>query len=225
VIYLAFFIFKGNCVHVFDIICAGAALIFVCMGIYRGFVEEVIRLIAVVVAFFTGLSLYRPVAEYIKFLHLSPTLLSTIAFLTVFLACLIAIVLLGILIKKVVHLTVLGWVDRICGGVLGFVMIFFITLIFVITISSLPFEGLKNWFKPAKSYSFFVAISPRLRAEGLVPKTGPVQNILKANPIPAITDAVKNAVSSYDSLSQKSRLVPSNKPVATPKPSRSSGAK
>jgi membrane protein required for colicin V production len=212
-------------VHVFDIICAGLGCIFILMGMYRGFVEEVIRLIAVVAAFFAGLALYRPVAGYIKFLHLSESLLSVIAFLAVFLACVVAILLLGMLIKKVIHLTVLGWVDRLCGGVLGFVKVFFLAWIIVITISSLPFNGIKNWFKPAKSYSFFVALSPRLRAEGLMPKTGPVQNILKANPLPAIKGALEKAAAVTDSASaQINRGAAKARPGAA-KPSTSSGAK
>jgi len=81
-----FFIYKGEPMHVFDIICAGLAFVFILMGIYRGFVEEVIRLVAVVAAFFAGISLYRTVAGYIKFLHLSGSLLSVIAFLAIFLA-------------------------------------------------------------------------------------------------------------------------------------------
>jgi membrane protein required for colicin V production len=211
--------------HVFDIICAGLAFVFILMGIYRGFVEEVIRLVAVVAAFFAGISLYRTVAGYIKFLHLSGSLLSVIAFLAIFLASVLAIVVLGMLIKKVVHLTVLGWMDRLCGGVLGFVKIFFLTWIIVMTISSLPFDGIKKWFKPSKSYSFFNEISPRLRAEGLIPSTGPVQNILKANPLPAIKDALQNVTAATDSVSVKmSRDKEKPRPAAA-KPSTSMGVK
>jgi hypothetical protein len=138
-------------------------------------------------------------------------MLSVIAFLAVFLVCVLAIILLGILVKKIVHLTVLGSVDRVCGGIVGIIKGFFLIWIVVITISSLPFEKIKNWFRPSKSYSFFVAISPRLRAEGLIPRTGPVQNILNANPIPAITGALKTITSTADSVLSKSNQVPSGK--------------
>lgn len=188
--------------HLFDIICACIALIFIILGIKRGFVEEVIRVVAVVGAFFSALSLYRRGENYVRFLHVSDTILSILSFLVIFLACLLAIALLGILIKKIVHLTVLGWVDRLCGGILGFVKVFFIVWIVVITVSSLPFDHVKNWFKPSKSYSFFVTISPALRAQGLVPACGPVQNILKANPIPAITKAIQTAADNLDSTSR-----------------------
>jgi hypothetical protein len=47
-----------------------------------------------------------------------------------------------------------------------------------------------------------VAISPVLRTHGLVPASGPVQNILKANPIPAITKAIETAAGVADSTSR-----------------------
>jgi|WetSurMetagenome_2_1015567.scaffolds.fasta_scaffold00025_29 uncharacterized membrane protein required for colicin V production len=185
--------------HLFDIVCACIALIFIALGIKRGLVEEVVRVAAVVGAFFAALSLYRQGAAYIKFLRLSDTVLSVVSFLVIFLLCLLAIALLGIVIKKIVHLTVMGWADRLCGGLLGFVKVFFVAWIAVIAVSSLPFDGVKNWFKPSKCYSFFVSISPVLRARGLLPASGPVQNILKANPVPAITKALEKAAAGADS--------------------------
>jgi uncharacterized membrane protein required for colicin V production len=103
------------------------------------------------------------------------------------------------LIKKIVHLTVLGWIDRLCGGVLGFVKVFFIVWIVVITATSLPASRVRAWFEPSKCYSFFTAISPVLRFRGLVPASGPVQNLLKANPIPAIGRAIEQAAHAVDS--------------------------
>ncbi len=187
----------------FDIVCGCVALIFVVLGIKRGFVEEVLRVAAVVGGFFLSLSLYRRGAGYIRFLHVSDTVLSIVAFVAIFLACLLAIALVGILIKKIIHLTVLGWIDRLCGGILGLIKVFFLVWIAVITVSSLPITRVRNWFKPSKTYSFFVAISPELRAYGFVPSSGPVQNILKANPLPAITKAIETAAGQGDSALTK----------------------
>ncbi len=208
--------------HLFDIVCGCAAILFVVLGIKRGFVEEVVRVVAVVGAFFAGLSLYRRGAGYLGFLHLNGAAVSVIAFLVIFLASVLAIALAGIVIKKIVHLTVLGWIDRVCGGALGFVKVFFIVWIVVMTVASLPFDGIKAWFRPSRFYSFFMVISPVLRARGLVPATGPVQDILKANPIPAITKALKNAASAGDSAIRKQQGAPVKK---SSKPATSSSAK
>ncbi len=209
--------------HLFDIVCGCVALIFIILGVKRGLVEEVVRVAAVVGGFFAALSLYRQGAVYLRFLRLSDTVLSIIAFLLIFLVCLLAITLLGMVIKKIVHLTVLGWADRLCGGLLGFVKVFFIVWIVVIAIASLPLDRVRNWFKPSKSYAFFVAISPVLRARGLIPAHGPVQNILKANPVPAITKALEKAAASADSALRKQEHSASVK--NPPKPAAHAGAR
>jgi uncharacterized membrane protein required for colicin V production len=190
--------------HVFDIIAAAVAFLFVLIGLYRGFVEEAIRLIGIVGAFFTGLALYRTIAVHLTFLRLSGAVLSVVSFLLIFCSALLVIILLGMLLKKVIHLTVLGWVDRLCGGVLGFLKVFFLVWIAVIAVASLPFGKIRHWFEPSKTYSFFMEISPTLKIHGMTPTAGPVQNILKANPLPAIVNAYKAIDSSArkaDSLS------------------------
>jgi membrane protein required for colicin V production len=192
--------------HPFDIIAAAVAIIFVIMGLYRGFVEEALRLIGIVAAFFTGLALYRQLAVHLTFLKLSGAIVSIISFILIFLATLLALILLGMLAKKIIHLTVLGWVDRLCGGVLGFLKIFFIAWMIVIVVASLPFAKIKHWLAPSRAYAFFIAISPTLKLHGMSPSAGPVQNILKANPLPAIVKAYKTVDTSAhkaDSLSGK----------------------
>jgi membrane protein required for colicin V production len=192
--------------HPFDIIAAAVAIIFVIMGLYRGFVEEALRLIGIVAAFFTGLALYRQLAVHLTFLKLSGAIVSIISFILIFLVTLLALILLGMVAKKIIHLTVLGWVDRLCGGVLGFLKIFFIAWMVVIVVASLPFAKIKHWLTPSRSYAFFIAISPTLKLHGMSPSAGPVQNILKANPLPAIVKAYKTVDTSAhkaDSLAGK----------------------
>jgi membrane protein required for colicin V production len=203
-------------VHIFDIVCGCVALIFIILGIKRGLVEEVGRVAAVVGGFFAALSLYRQGATYLRFLRFSDTALSIIAFLIIFLVCLFAIALIGVVVKKIVHFSMLGWADRLCGGLLGFVKVFFIVWIVVIAVASLPFDRVRNWFKPSISYSFFVAISPVLRARGLMPAHGPVQDILKANPVPAITRAIEAAAAGADSALRKQEHNASVKPTSKP---------
>jgi membrane protein required for colicin V production len=197
--------------HPVDIIAVALALLFIILGIYRGFVEEAVRLIGIVAAFFAGLALYRPLAVRLTFLKLSGAVLSVVSFLLIFLVALLVIILLGMLVRKIIHLTVLGSVDRICGGLLGFLKVFFLVWIVVMTVASLPFVTIKHWFGQSKTYAFFIAISPTLKIHGLDPATGPVQNILKANPLPAIVHAYK----AIDSLSLKRDSLSTGKKVKT----------
>lgn len=177
--------------HIFDIIASIVALILIIFGIKRGFVEEIIRLVGIVLSFFISMAFYRQLAIHITFIKLAPSFITIISFVTILLASIVVILLLGLLVKKIIHLTVLGWVDRLCGGILGFLKAFFLIWIASIIIISLPFAPIRAWAKPSISYKFFSAISPQLKTHGLLPETGPVQNILRANPLPSIIQAYK----------------------------------
>jgi len=180
--------------HIVDIIASALALFLIILGLKRGFVEETIRLGGIVIAFFAGLGFYKQLAIHLTFLKLSGSIVSVISFLLIFLVSLLLIILLGMLIRKIIHLTVLGWIDRICGGIVGFFKAFFLVWIVVITLSSLPIEKVKSWASPSVTYSFFMAISPTLKIHGLTPSVGPVQNILKANPLPSLMDAYNKSI-------------------------------
>jgi membrane protein required for colicin V production len=189
--------------HIFDIIASILALILIILGIKRGFVEEIIRLVGIVLSFFISMAFYRQLATHITFIKLAPSVITIISFIAILLASLVIIFLFGLLIKKIIHLTVLGWVDRLCGGVLGFLKAFFLIWIATIIIISLPIAPVRTWAKPAISYTFFSAISPQLKTHGLLPESGPVQNILRANPVPSLIQAYKKIEPAVNNPSEK----------------------
>jgi membrane protein required for colicin V production len=166
--------------HIFDIICFSIALIFIFIGIYRGFVEEAMRLIAVLVAFFAGLYFYRFIVNYIKFIPLSPSFLAVIAFILIFVISILIVILLGKALKKIIHLTVLGFIDRICGGIIGFVKAFFFVIIFVMIIASMPFPPIKNWFLQSKTYSLMINFTPQIYPEKIISKSSSIQTIFNS---------------------------------------------
>jgi membrane protein required for colicin V production len=164
----------------FDIIFGIFALVLVILGIRRGFVEEIMRLIAVVAGFIGALVFYRQFIPKIAFLKLPPEFAAVASFIIIFLGAAIAIVLLGKIIKKIIRMTMLGWADRLSGACFGLLKAFFIGWIFVIAVSSLPFPGFAQTLKKSRTYSFFAAISPVLKAQVL--QRGKLR--LKKNPAP-----------------------------------------
>lgn len=166
----------------FDIIFGIFSLVLVIWGIRRGFIEEIMRLIAVVAGFIGALVFYRQFIPKITFLKLPPEVAAVASFLIIFLGAVVAIVLLGKLIKKVIRLTMLGWVDRLCGACFGLLKAFFIGWIFVIAIASLPFPGFAGALKKSRTYSFFAAISPVLKAQA------PLNKIHGRDTLPGLGD-------------------------------------
>ena len=174
--------------HAFDIIFGGLALVLVFLGLRRGFIDEVMRLTAIVIGFIGALALYRQVAPKLSFLSLSPPIVTVVSFLLVFFCLAFGIVCVGKLLKKMVRLTMMGWLDHLCGACIGAIKAFFLGWIFVITVSSIPLPVVHYFFKDSRAYAFFVAISPALKAKVIERVQQPKSALLH---LPALNDLWK----------------------------------
>ena len=166
--------------HAFDIIFGTIVLVLVFLGIRRGFVEEVMRLAAIVIGFVGALALYRQIIPKLSFLSLPAHFTTIISFLIIFFCIAFGIVCLGKFLKKMVKLSMMGWLDRLCGSCLGGMKAFFIGWIFVIIVSSIPIPVIHYFFKDSRAYAFFVAISPALKSQVLT-RTGSSKKALSAS--------------------------------------------
>jgi uncharacterized membrane protein required for colicin V production len=157
--------------HVFDICFGVVTLVLIFLGLRRGFIDEVMRLTAIVVGFIGALALYRQLVPKLSFLSHSPHIVIVVSFLVIFFCIALGVVCIGTLLKKMVRLTMMGWLDHLCGACIGAVKAFFLGWIFVITVSSIPVAVVHYFFKDSPTYAFFVAISPALKAQvvGRVP--------------------------------------------------------
>jgi membrane protein required for colicin V production len=151
--------------HAFDIVFGSIVLVLVFLGIRRGFVEEVMRLTAIVIGFIGAFTFYRHLIPKLSFLSHSPHIIAVVSFLIVFFCIAFGIVCIGKIIKKMIKLTMMGWLDRLCGAGIGVIKAFFLGWIFVITVSSIPVAAIPSFFKDSRAYSFFVAISPALKTK------------------------------------------------------------
>lgn len=157
--------------HSFDALFGLITLVLVVLGLYRGFIDEVMRLVAVVAGFICGIFFYRHLASRLSFLSLSPRVACIVSFLVIFIACIVAIVLFGKILKKIINITMLGWLDRLCGACVGAIKAFFFGWVFVIAVSALPFSSVTDLFRGSRAFSFFIAISPVLKTHLLPSKT------------------------------------------------------
>ncbi len=168
--------------HIFDIVFGAAAVILVFLGIRRGFIDEVMRLTAIVIGFIGALALYRTIVPKLSFLSLSPAIATVVSFVLVFFCIALGIVCVGKLLKKMVRLTMMGWLDRLCGACIGGIKAFFLGWIFVITVSSIPVAVVHLFFKNSHAYAFFVAISPALKAK-VIERVPPPKSALSRFPL------------------------------------------
>jgi membrane protein required for colicin V production len=140
--------------HSFDIIVIIFTSLFIAFGIKRGFIEEVFHLIAMVGGFIGAYLTYPAIFDFIIFIKISDQAKTIISFILAYIVIAASIIIIGWVLKKIVHFVLLGWLDRILGGIIGFTKAAIIIWIFTLSICLLPPSKLKNAFLSSETYKF-----------------------------------------------------------------------
>jgi membrane protein required for colicin V production len=116
-------------------------------GIFRGLVKEVSSIIGVLGGFYAAFTYYTMLAKLLSGLIRETAYLNILSFLIIFCSVLIVVGILGIIIKYLLNIAFLGWVDRIGGIGFGLVKGILIASILFITFTAFLPKGsafLKN---------------------------------------------------------------------------------
>ena len=125
-----------NPFDVFTIIVVSYSII---RGLFRGLVKEVSSIIGVLGGFYAAYSYYPLVARLIDGLVKDNSYLNILSFLVIFCAILIIISIIGIVVKYLLNVAYLGWIDRLCGVFFGLIKgILIVTVLFIILTTFLP---------------------------------------------------------------------------------------
>jgi membrane protein required for colicin V production len=125
-----------NPFDIFIIIITGYSLI---RGLFRGLIKEVSSIIGVLGGFYAAYSYYPMVAKLLAGLIVNSSYLNILSFLIIFCTVLIIISILGIVIKYLLNVAFLGWIDRACGLAFGLIKgILIVTVLFIILTTFLP---------------------------------------------------------------------------------------
>ena len=112
-------------------------------GLWRGAIREVSSLVALVAGFVLAGRFSTEAADLVQKGVNNPQIAAGLGYLGLFFAVYICVVLLGLLVHKVLHAVLLGWVDRLGGGCLGLAKGLLISclLLFVLTLVVSPRSG------------------------------------------------------------------------------------
>ena len=88
-------------------------------GIFRGLVRELSSIIGVLGGFYAAYTYYPDVAELIAPWISNRSYQNIIAFMVVFSIVVITVAILAVVIKYLLNIAYLGWVDRLCGSIFG----------------------------------------------------------------------------------------------------------
>jgi membrane protein required for colicin V production len=88
-------------------------------GIFRGLIKELAAIVGVFAAFYAGYTYYPFVVGILDRWVNDSGFLNMISFFILFCFVFLLISVLGVVIKYLLNITFLGWVDRLCGAIFG----------------------------------------------------------------------------------------------------------
>ena len=135
-------------------------------GLSKGFLEQAISLVGVIVSVYAAFHFSSFAAEKLKeYITVSETVLNVISFVVVLVLVLLAVMLLSKLVTKVAEMASLGWLNKVLGLVFAIATTALIlaTLIILFDTVNLKFELVKEpvlegsvLYGPLKDLGYFV---------------------------------------------------------------------
>jgi membrane protein required for colicin V production len=122
-----------NAFDIFVLIMVGYALI---RGIFRGLIKEMAAIVGVVAGFWGAYTYYPLLAQLLDSWIDDPGYLKIVSFLVIFCAVLFAISIVGVVIKYLLRVAFLGWLDRVCGGLFGLLKAVLITAVVLMVLTA-----------------------------------------------------------------------------------------
>ena len=110
-------------------------------GIFRGLVKEVSSIIGVFGGFYAAYTYYGSLANLLSGLISDVAYLKILSFLIIFCGVLIVVSVLGVIIKYLLNIAFLGWVDRIGGFIFGITKGFLIVSVLFISLTAFLSQG------------------------------------------------------------------------------------
>jgi membrane protein required for colicin V production len=137
----------------FDIAVLILSAILIAHGIWVGCIRQLASIFALIVGFVVAGRLcnnfYHTILPFIR----SPNLAFIVSYLILFIVIYLAVILLGMGLKKVVDIVLLGWFDRVLGGLLGAAKALFIASLVFMFLSSI-LSGSNNFLRRSMSYPY-----------------------------------------------------------------------
>ncbi|MBW1821017.1 MAG: CvpA family protein [Deltaproteobacteria bacterium] len=123
----------------FDMLIIVILAFCVIRGVFRGLIKEMSSIIGVLAGFYAAYSYYMVIAELLSRWISSAAYLNILSFLILFCGVFFIISILGVVIKYVLDIAFMGWVDRVFGAGFGIIKgILIISVLLIIFTAFLP---------------------------------------------------------------------------------------
>ena len=126
--------------NIFDMVIVVILCFGMIRGIFRGLIKEMASIVGVLAGFYFSYTYYTTIKLPIITGFVSdPAYLNIIHFMIIFCTVFLIISILGVMIKYIMNIVFLGWVDRICGFGFGFIKgVLIISVLLIVLTAFLP---------------------------------------------------------------------------------------
>ena len=125
----------------FDILVVVIVAFTLIRGIFRGLVKELSSIIGVLAGFYAAYTYYPNLAQVLARWISNVGYLNILSFLIIFSTILIIVSVMGVIIKYLLNIAFLGWLDRICGAGFGLIKGLLIVSILLISFTAFLPKG------------------------------------------------------------------------------------
>jgi len=126
-------------------------------GLSRGLVKTIIPLVGIILGVVLAGHFYGSVADWLSHWFHSPSQANIAGFAIIFIVVVIVSLIIASLLSKFLSLLLLGWVDKLGGAVLGFVIGGLVCGAILTLITKYNFAGIEGTIRNSSLASFFVA--------------------------------------------------------------------
>jgi len=188
----------------FDAIILIVFLLFLARGIWVGLVGQLAFLVALPLGFFAAGAFYGKLGHLLLPVVPNPQSSFLLTYILLFLATYLLIILIGKGLKKVMSITLLGWFDRLMGGLLGLGKAVFLSTLLFMTLSGFT-AGPRSFFSDSLSTPYLANCSEYMLTmiqdhdlrHRFLPKKAAISDLI-APPIPPGKPLIGNAKKKAD---------------------------
>lgn len=125
--------------NLFDMVCIIILGYCLVRGIFRGLIKELSSIVGVFGGFYAAYTYYMKVGKLFSSWISNTSYLNILSFLIIFCGVFIIISIIGVIIKYLLNIAFLGWVDHICGAGFGTIKgILIVSMLLMILTAFLP---------------------------------------------------------------------------------------
>lgn len=118
-----------------DIIFLLLLTFFTVSGLFKGLIKEVSSIAGLVLGIIAANLYYQSLGSTLGEISVGSPYAGILAYMLIFIAVLLAAITTGIVLRKLLKISMLGWVDKLAGGIFGFLKGFLLICVLMLLLT------------------------------------------------------------------------------------------